>query len=296
MNSKISLLHSQALAYAKTYLNAESGLIRVLQEIESCRGYRELGFKSLFEYAVSALGLSESVTYNLITVARKSLEVPMLQKKIEAGEITLSNARKIAPVLTIETQEKWLHAASTLSKRELEKEIVKENPQLAIQERAKPIAPERLELRVGISEKLHQELIRAQEIVSSQTKKPATLEETLEALAELFLKREDPIEKAKRAREARKAADPERREIPASLRHQVKARDEDRCTYIQNGKRCMERKWLDIHHICPVSEGGLTSLENLTTLCRGHHQLSHLCRDRLGSPDVVKAAPNTESF
>src|SRR6185437_1017473 len=143
---------------------------------------------------------------NLITVARKSLEVPMLQKKIEAGEITLSNARKIAPVLTIETQEKWLHAASTLSKRELEKEIVKENPQLAIQERAKPIAPERLELRVGISEKLHQELIRAQEIVSSQTKKPATLEETLEALAELFLKREDPIEKAKRAREARKAA------------------------------------------------------------------------------------------
>src|SRR6185437_10053511 len=99
MNSKISLLHSQALAYAKTYLNAESGLIRVLQEIESCRGYRELGFKSLFEYAVSALGLSESVTYNLITVARKSLEVPMLQKKIEAGEITLSNARKIAPVL-----------------------------------------------------------------------------------------------------------------------------------------------------------------------------------------------------
>jgi len=281
MNLNMNLLHDQALSYAKSYLKAESDLIAVLQEIESCRGYRELGFKSLFEYGVSSLGLSEAVTYSLITVARKSRQVPMLQEKIRSGDITLSNARRIAPVLTAETQEKWLDAASTLSKRELEKEIARENPNLAITERVKPVTQERLELRLGISEKLHQELKRAQEIVSSKTKKPASLEETLEALAALFLQKEDPVEKARRARPARKVSDPKKREIPAALRHLVRLRDQDQCTHVQDGKRCEDRKWLDIHHIRPVSEGGPTMLENLTTLCRGHHQLRHSSRDEL---------------
>src|ERR1700723_577984 len=129
---KIESLHKQALSFAKSYLTAESDLISVLQEIDVCRGYRDLGYKSLFEYGVAALGLSEAVTYNLITVARKSREVPMLQAKLREGAITLSNAKQIAPVLTPESQEKWISAATTLSRRELEKEIAKENPKLAV--------------------------------------------------------------------------------------------------------------------------------------------------------------------
>jgi hypothetical protein len=93
---KMKTLHEQALSYVKTYLIAESDLIAVLQEIDSCLGYRELGYKSLFEYGREGLGLSEAVTYNLITVARKSREVPMLQEMIREGSITLSSARKIA--------------------------------------------------------------------------------------------------------------------------------------------------------------------------------------------------------
>jgi len=53
MKSKMALLHSQALSRSKNYLEAERGLISVLQEIDTCRGYRELGFKSLFEYVRS---------------------------------------------------------------------------------------------------------------------------------------------------------------------------------------------------------------------------------------------------
>jgi hypothetical protein len=84
------------------------------QEIDECRAYRELGFKSLFEYATQGLGLSESVSYNFITIARKSKEVPKLQEMIRKQEITVSNARAIAPVLTFENQDKWLPSAAVL--------------------------------------------------------------------------------------------------------------------------------------------------------------------------------------
>jgi hypothetical protein len=278
---KIEKLHEQALSFAKTYLAAESNLIAVLQEIDLCRGYRDLGCKSLFEYATTLLGLSESVTYNLTTVARKSREIPMLQEKIREGSITLSNARKIAAVITPQSQDRWLAAAETMSKRELEKEIARENPELAVTEKVRPVSENRLELKLGVSEKLHQELRRAQEIVSTKNRRPASLEETIEALTQLFLEKEDPIEKAKRAKPSRKEHDIKKREISASIKHQVRLRDGDQCAHIKDGERCSERKWLDIHHIRPVSDGGLTVLENLTTLCRGHHQLVHFSSHRI---------------
>src|SRR5262249_53985260 len=121
MKNQFQVLHEKALQISKSYLQAESELIEVLQQIDRCRCYRELGYKSLFEYSTRGLKLSESVTYNLITIARKSVEVPQLQKMIKDREISVSNARMIAPVLTVENQDSWLSKASTLSKRELEK-------------------------------------------------------------------------------------------------------------------------------------------------------------------------------
>lgn len=272
-------LHEKALQIAKSYLRAESELIEVLQIIDQCRGYREAGYKSLFEYTTQALKLSESVAYNLITVARKSREIPVLQEKIKSCEISLSNARAIAPVLTRANQGKWLSAASTLSKRELEKEIVREHPELRLKDREKYIAEERLELRIGVSEKLHQKLKRAQDLASSKNKKAASLEETLEALVEAYLEKEDPLRKAERVWKSKEAS-PNKvpkssRYIPAPLKHEIYLRDQAQCTHEQNGKRCSERRWLDIHHILPRSRGGSDTPENLTTLCKGHHQVLH---------------------
>ncbi|MBY0470754.1 HNH endonuclease, partial [bacterium] len=51
--------------------------------------------------------------------------------------------------------------------------------------------------------------------------------------------------------------------------------DQAQCTHQQEGKRCTERRWLDIHHKKPLSQGGETTLDNLTLLCKGHHQLLH---------------------
>jgi len=335
-------LHKKALDAAQRYTRAESDLIEILQKIDECRGYLNFGWKSLFEYTHQGLGLSESVTFNLITVARKAREVPALQEMIRAREITLSNARTIAPILTPENQEEWLPAASALSKRELERKVEERSP-----------SPKKRLIELHLPEDLHQLLERAQELIEQKLSRPASLEETVRILAESYIRRHDPVVKAERSvlrrqtlakegvdgrtddrtdgrteghtevqMEVRKGdrvvartvatdstatapgaapalnarspsegnacfsspapsslpvpgqVDP--RKVPASLRHEVHRRDGGRCTHINpKGERCRDRRWIDIHHKIPLSQGGLTELSNLTTLCRGHHQMVH---------------------
>jgi hypothetical protein len=310
MKTNFQNLHEKALQIAKTYLRAESDLISILQAIDDCRGYRELGFKSLFEYATQALGLSESVSYNLITIARKSKEVPKLQEMIRKQEITISNARTIAPVLTSENQERWLSTAATSSKRELEKEIAKEFPQTQVREQARYVSDQRIELKLGISEELHEKFKRVQDLVSTQSGKAASIEETLDAALALFIEKKDPVEKANRAQARMErtqkpvpAQDNKRsassfgpgssvssipsfslipypnknpRYIPAWLVHAIRRRDQGQCTYRSSqGVRCSQRRWLEIHHIQPLALGGQNKLENLKLICRGHHQALH---------------------
>lgn len=316
MKTKIQALHEQALVVAKRYLQAEGELIDLLQKIDEGQGYRKLNYPSLYLYATQALRLSEAVSLSLITVARKSFEVPELKAMIQSNEITLSNARVITSVLKPENKDHWLESARELSKRDLEKEVAKENPRVAVPERVKPVAENLMKLELGITDQIHEDLKRAQDLCSSQSGKPATLEDTLRELLKFYLDRKDPVKRAERAqaREERKgqvvdnkpefATQPElspgrvkddqgdlitqgsvrkqpisqdaRPRIPARLIHQINLRDGQRCAHIdKNGKRCTERRWLDIHHVQPLFLGGSNSLENLTTLCKAHHDMLH---------------------
>ncbi len=64
--------------------------------------------------------------------------------------------------------------------------------------------------------------------------------------------------------------------LNARLTRQVTLRDQAQCTHITpTGERCLERKWLAVHHIIPISQGGQDELPNLKTLCFAHHQLAH---------------------
>jgi 5-methylcytosine-specific restriction endonuclease McrA len=64
--------------------------------------------------------------------------------------------------------------------------------------------------------------------------------------------------------------------LPAALAHQVRLRDGAQCTHRDlTGHRCPQRRWLQVHHIYPVSLGGANELGNLATLCSAHHRMTH---------------------
>jgi hypothetical protein len=278
----IEAIHLRAVEISRRYLRAEAELVCILQKVEEHRVFVRRGHASLFAYVVSELGLSESVAYGLITVARKVREVPELGVLVGTGEISLSNARRVAAVLTSGNQSEWLKKASELTARQLEKEVVKIKPEAATRERASYVTPERVRLELGMSEAEMLKLRRIQDLLSQKTGRAVSLEETISTLGAEFLKRHDPVEKAKRQvvkkspSASLKTLVTGRVPLPAALKHQVNLRDERRCTYVNQGKRCNQSRWIEIHHIQPVSQGGPNTLENLTTLCSSHHDLQHV--------------------
>lgn len=158
MNLEIQTLHNTALTIAGQYRSAEAALIDILQLIDEKKMFLSLGYTSLFDYSVKALKLSESNASNFITVARKSKSVPELKMAISAGDLTVSKARKITPVLTPANQAYWIELAKTLPKHKLEKEIAKLLPEVLTPERTRYVSANRIEFKMGVSEELLEKL------------------------------------------------------------------------------------------------------------------------------------------
>ncbi|MCB9083780.1 MAG: HNH endonuclease [Bdellovibrionaceae bacterium] len=430
---KIRDIHHKALQASARYKAAEVDLMNILDQVDLYRVYLRYGFNSLFQYAVHGLGLADNVAYTFINVTRKSREVPELKEEITKGALTVSKARKITAVINPENKNHWIELAKTAPQSKVEREVAKENPQEARKGRMDFVHPQneiqekvairqqpsvvRVQLQVGISEKLMMKIRRAQDLVGQKSKKPAGLEETLAALVDLYLEKYDPVEKAKRQMIRGKLAGgshntspkdqndskqhenknagaqnqrdskpnetrngngngngksnhrsmtqscPElvlrqvtempaskgspkttnlqdrkvdngivplgrqgsstgkreeiknevgsekeeanptthgkrehdttngakplpmnkqirRRPLPAATKHQVMLKFAGRCSHVNHqGERCRERRFLEIHHLTPVSLGGSNLLENLTLLCSGHHRAQHLKAD-----------------
>ena len=63
------------------------------------------------------------------------------------------------------------------------------------------------------------------------------------------------------------------RHIPAAVRRAVRARDAERCRFVDElGRRCCERKRLEFHHRRPYGMGGDHSPENISLLCPAHNR------------------------
>ena len=301
-NSKVEIQkreerHQRALRVASVHKKSEAELISILQDIEKHQDYLHYGTASLFKYCLNVLNLSDGTSYNLINVARKAIEVPALKQAIDAGELTVSKARKIVPVLTKTNQDAWIALAKTETSRTIEKAVASVNPQALIQETVRFKSEDRIELKVGISEALLDKLERVMDLESQRMRKSASREEALAAALELYLERNDPVRKAKRvvakAETANKSEGPTARfakpvtgqvrpqrwirlKLPAALVHAIHMRDQHQCTHRDlQGKRCSNTRWLEVHHIQPKAFGGADTLENLTTLCASHHRHMH---------------------
>lgn len=101
-------LHERAIICLKKYLASENELLEIIQEIFDTKAFRELGYRSLHEYCVLALKLTDGQAYAFSSVLKKSLEVPELKEAVQKGDLSLNAARKIVSVITPETQQSWI--------------------------------------------------------------------------------------------------------------------------------------------------------------------------------------------
>ena len=286
-------LHETALKLCETKRRIESQIVEVLVEIDTSKLYRHFGCTSLFQYCVSQLGLSESVAYSFITVARKISEVPELQAAIQGNELSVSKASRLAPALRRENALEMIDFAKRHSSREIDNEVAKRTNKDPM-------------VQLKIKKSTLVKLKRASEVLAQKAGKSVDSVGALEAVLEDFLERHDPVRKAARAGERRRVVMSEsaarqsqstktnnrelrpvgvghspsklqpRKKLAASLKHQVFQRDNGQCTFRDaKNQRCTNRQWLHIHHIKSKALGGEDTIENLTTLCSNHHDLVH---------------------
>ena len=300
-------LHKRAVACGRGHRAAEAELVLALQEVERAGLHRAFDCASLFAYAVRELGLTDSVAGTAIAVARRAALVPRLQEAIASQRLSVSLASRIVRCLTLDNAESVIGFALAHTFREVDEECARISPRPDAGDGAKPTGEKRVKLTVTVSHDVFKAIRRVQSL-EARCGRGAGMERALQAAAEEYLERRDPVRKAARAQAKAATASKEtpaaaarprasagpcaHRDKPdimskpafgsgrvpftAAQKHAVHARDGGRCTHVgESGKRCASDRYVDVHHVRPVSRGGGNEPSNLTTLCSFHHDLVH---------------------
>jgi 5-methylcytosine-specific restriction endonuclease McrA len=199
MNHELNQLRTLARETAARYNKDEAELMKIIKEIHQSKAFVSWGFTSLFDYCVEELKLSEASTANFSAVAKKANEVPALALAVEAGELSISKARKIVPVVTKENHDKWLSFAKTSTSREIEKAVAIAQPKLAVKETMKFVAANLISITTAFSEEETDLLRRVMDLESQRTRKASSRKDALVAALKEYLEHHDPVLKAKRA-------------------------------------------------------------------------------------------------
>jgi hypothetical protein len=286
LTNEQSALHQRALNLSREHRRVEWHLIEILEEIDRTKLFKRLGCSSLFQYAVQHLKLSEPIAYSFISVARKAQIAPRLREALKSETISVAKAARMVSALTAENSDDLVAFAETHSTRELDFEVARLNPKADSGDSARAMAGDRISLKMSVSKRVFEDFKRAQMLLGGQSAKLPDFEATLEKLVTRFLEQKDPLRKARRAVARRAPAKSTvlcarrvgggRIPLIAAEKHDANARDGAQCTFEDvEGTRCTNERWLHLHHIKPVSKGGLNDAENLTTLCSYHHDLVH---------------------
>lgn len=68
-----------------------------------------------------------------------------------------------------------------------------------------------------------------------------------------------------------RSARPGSRHIPAAVRRAVWKRDGGQCAFEGHAGRCVERGFIEFHHVVPFADGGPATVANLQLRCRAHN-------------------------
>jgi 5-methylcytosine-specific restriction endonuclease McrA len=145
-----------------------------------------------------------------------------------------------------------------------------------------------LEFRAAISLDTEKLIKRVQDLLCQSKGGVASFDDVLKEMAKLYLDQKDPVVLARKAlskniKKTNHKKDSSqrlvnRKPLPQGLKNQVLVRDQGVCQAKAFGAaeiKCGDSRWIDVHHITPVSVGGQNMLENLITLCKGHHVIEH---------------------
>jgi hypothetical protein len=110
-----------------------------LGEVEARKLYLELGYSSMYDYCMTALGMSEAETYLRLLAAKTGKRLPLVLERLAEGGVHLTAIKLLAPLLTEENHVALLDRARGLSKRQLEVLVAELAPKADVLERLRKL-------------------------------------------------------------------------------------------------------------------------------------------------------------
>ena len=167
--------------------------------------------------------------------------------------------------------------------------MVPERP-IAVRREQRPVvkasAPERYRVQFTIGPETHARLRRLQALLRREIPDGDTA--TIVDRALILLEAEVERKKLARTKKARRStpaairpgtdnllanSKPASRHVPNAVARIVWERDGMRCAFVsEDGRRCTEQAFLELHHIHPYALRGPATVENLAVRCREHNQ------------------------
>jgi hypothetical protein len=252
-------------------------VLQHLHEIDRRKLFSDLGYRSLFDYAVEELKYSEGQAGRRLQAMRLIREIPEVEKKITTGALSLSNIsqaqnffRNKSEKTLVSRGEKLevLKALENKSAREGQKELLKIEPLATFpKERERVLTEDHSEVRFVLDREVKKKLEEVRALIGP---KGATMSfpELLDFMANMSVQ----TLKAKRfgkkisqtPTQITPAPEPRShnpRYVSKKTAHLVWQRDGLKCT------KCGGTRNLNIDHIQPVARGGQSNIDNLRVLC-----------------------------
>jgi len=288
--SNYELLTALQLLVQKDH-EGNAKVIRFLREVEERQLHLEKGCESLELFCQVVLGLTENQARTRVRAMRLTYSVPLAEEKIRAGELSLSVAslaqRKfiqaerdgepLSAKKRCEIVDKLEHCSLSEAARVLAETLGGPAPP---KEKKTAYAGGATRIEFTASATLMENIERLQELLSHKNF-DGRLDLLFEHISELAL---EELEKKKTAKDDHAAgaktetpwAKTENitRYIPVKTQRFVWLRDGGRCQFrdAETGRTCGSRRWVQIDHIIPFSQGGRHDATNLRLLCGAHNR------------------------
>jgi hypothetical protein len=211
VRSEWSECHNRAVICVRNLRSAQSELLIALIEVEERKVYYQLEVTSLYLYCVDVLGLPMHTAYDFIDVIRTSKTIPNLAKAVIEGRTTITKARRICSVITIENQKTSIDLACECTQKIIQKAVAMAKPRAAAPESLNYISGDVLQLTFAVSEEWSILLNDVKDLMSQKFQRAVSTEEVLFKLMVECKSRNDPVMKAKRAQSRMKDGSANRR-------------------------------------------------------------------------------------
>ncbi len=298
-------LHRQLMSVARRRAALDSEELALIREAIRVTLWRRLGMVSMREYLEHAMGYGPQVASERLRVAEALDALPAIEDALATGELSYSAVRELTRIATPKTERAWLEACEGKNLRQIEELVAEREHGDAPTDDPKPdVRPQRVAMMLRPAARAALRSVR--QAIEAMRGERVDDSELIEELcrgygagtgeaprAQISFTRCESCKQARQHASGRAIAisdaeyeevacdarvigstgAPERAKsaVPPATERAVKQRDGQRCTV----PGCRSARFLHVHHIVWRSRGGGHEMENLTTLCGGHHGAVH---------------------